>query len=244
MPKKFSFREWWKEERAKLSEMSFKKAVKYIWQYYWIFILGFIGLTWFLVFFIHRLLVGAPDYWIYASFANSTATSANVSRFRDDFAAFSGWDLKEKRIEFSANMFFDYNHGRIKGNEYYNNFVALADTGTLDIITMDPEQLADLGQSGRLMNWNFEECDALREKYADRLIWYKPPEDAEINEQKPSLRAMNYIISQNPSLSVEDYLFVGDRNDRDGASAQLVNMDYCDIKQFISVIKNAEKSEK
>ena len=70
------------------------------------------------------------------------------------------------------------------------------------------------------------------------------PEDAEINEQKPSLRAMNYIISQNPSLSVEDYLFVGDRNDRDGASAQLVNMDYCDIKQFISVIKNAEKSEK
>ena len=52
VPKKFSFREWWKEEKAKLDKMSFRKAVKYIWQYYWLFIIGIIGAVWFLVYFI------------------------------------------------------------------------------------------------------------------------------------------------------------------------------------------------
>ena len=185
MPKKFSFREWWKEERAKLSEMSFKKAVKYIWQYYWIFILGFIGIVWLAVFAVNRLITGVPEYWLYASLANSTVSSANVSRLRDDFAAYTGWDMKEKRIELSTSMYFDYNRNQARGNEYYNTFVALTDSGTLDLITMYPEQLAPLGESGRLLDWNLESCDALREKYADRLIWYQPPEDAEETDPVP-----------------------------------------------------------
>jgi hypothetical protein len=185
VPKKFSFREWWKEERAKLSEMSFKKAVKYIWQYYWIFILGFIGIVWLAVFAVNRLITGVPEYWLYASLANSTVSSANVSRLRDDFAAYTGWDMKKKRIELSTSMYFDYNRNQARGNEYYNTFVALTDSGTLDLITMYPEQLAPLGESGRLLDWNLESCDALREKYADRLIWYQPPEDAEETDPVP-----------------------------------------------------------
>lgn len=183
--KKLTFHEWLAEERAKLSEMTFGKAVKYIWQYYWIFILGFIGAVWFIVFFINRLMAGAPQYWIYAVFANSTAAAGNDSRIWRDFAEYSGYDTKEKRIEFSTNMYFDYNGGRIKGTEYYNSFIALTETGTLDLITMSPEQLAPLGQSGRLLNWDLDECSALREKYADRLIWYEPPEGAEISEPFP-----------------------------------------------------------
>ena len=178
MKKKLSFREWLAEERAKLSEMSFGKAVKYIWQYYWIFILGAIGLIWFVWFLVTHLLAGAPQYWIYAVFANSMASAGTDSRIWRDFAEYSGYDLNEKRIEFSTNMYFDYNRNQARGNEYYNSFVALTDTGTLDLITMMPEQLAPLGESGRLLSWDLEECKALREKYADRLIWYEPPEDA------------------------------------------------------------------
>ena len=185
MKKRLSFREWLAEERAKLSEMSFGKAVKYIWQYYWIFILGAIGLIWFVWFLVTHILAGAPQYWIYAVFANSTASAGNDSRVWRDFAEYSGYDLNEKRIEFSTNMYFDYNRNQARGNEYYNSFVALTDTGTLDLITMMPEQLAPLGQSGRLLSWDLEECKALREKYADRLIWYTPPEDIETEITEP-----------------------------------------------------------
>ena len=183
--KRLTFREWLDEERAKLSKMSFGKAVKYIWQYYSLYIIGIIGAVWFIVYMIHRLIVGAPEYWLYAAFANSTASAGNNSQIWKDFAAYSGYDLSEKKIEFSTNMYFDYTPGRIKGTEYYNSFVALTDTVTLDIITMDPKQLVPLGQSGRLMNWNFEECTALREKYADRLLWYTPSEGEEIEEPFP-----------------------------------------------------------
>ena len=185
MPKKFSFREWLEEERAKLSEMSFRKAVKYIWQYYWIFILGIIGGICLAVFIVHRLITGAPEYWLYASFANSTVNPANVSRLQKDFSEYSGWNLKEKRIEFSTNMYFDYNRNQARGNEYYNSFIALTDSGTLDLITMFPEQLAPLGESGRLLDWNLERCAELRKKYADRLIWYEPPEYLEETDPVP-----------------------------------------------------------
>ena len=185
MPKKFSFREWWNEECAKLSEMSFKKAIKYIWQYYWIFILGFIGLVCFLVYLIPHLLSGEPEYWLYASLANSTVNPSNVSLLKSDFAEYTGWETREKRIELSTNMYFDYNRNQARGNEYYNSFIALTDSGTLDLITMFPEQLAPLGESGRLLDWNLEQCAELRVKYADRLIWYEPPEYAEETDPVP-----------------------------------------------------------
>ena len=50
---------------------------------------------------------------------------------------------------------------------------------------MFPEQLAPLGESGRLLDLNLERCSQLREKYADRLIWYEPPEYMEETDPVP-----------------------------------------------------------
>ena len=185
MKRRLTFREWLTEERAKLSAMTIREAIRYIWQYYYIFILGFAGLVWFLIYLFTHVLAGAPDYRIYAVFANSTSNVRNGSRIWRDFVLSSGYDPDEKQIEFSSNMYFDYNRNQARGNEYYNSFIALTDAGTLDLITMMPEQLAPLGQSGRLLDWNLERCNVLREKYADRLIWYEPPEDAEETDPVP-----------------------------------------------------------
>ncbi|MBR6088589.1 MAG: hypothetical protein IKP86_01555 [Anaerolineaceae bacterium] len=185
MKKKLSFREWLREEREKLGRMSVRQGIKYIWQYYSLFIIGAIAAVWFLVYFITHLIAGAPEYWLYASFANSTASIGKQSRIWRDFVEYSGYDTKEKNVEFSGNMYFDYNRNQARGNEYYNSFIALVDSGTLDLITMFPEQLAPLGESGRLMNWDLEQCAALREQYAGRLIYYVPPEDAEETEPVP-----------------------------------------------------------
>ena len=174
-----------RQESAKLREMTFRQRVKYIWQYFGIFIIAFIGIVWLGVYFIVHLRQGEPEYWLYAAFANTPNQVKNESALLRDFEAYSGYDTREKRVEFSTNMYFAYTDGRIQGLEYYNSFVALADTGTLDLITMHPEQLAALGQSGRLMDWNMEECQALREKYADRLIYYQPPEGAELDKPFP-----------------------------------------------------------
>lgn len=182
---KNQIRRFLKEELAKIRKLSFREAVEYIWQYFGLFIVLFIGAVWLLVSFISGLISGPPQYWVYGSFANTLSNASNNSRMWRDFAAFSGFDTEEKRIEFSTNMYFDYSRDQGRGNEYYNTFVTLADTGTLDFITMYPNQLAPLGQSGRLLDWNTERCDALREKYSDRLIYYEPPEGAEQTEPVP-----------------------------------------------------------
>lgn len=185
LKKRLTFREWLDEERGKLSRMTFSAGIRYIWQYYWIFIVGFIGLIWLIVYAVTHFLSGTPEYRIYAVFANSTAVSRSFSQMQEDFSVFGGFDPDEKRIEFSGNMYFDYNRNQARGNEYYESFVALTDSGTLDLITMFPEQLAPLGQSGRLLDWDLERCAELREKYADRLIWYQPPEGEEDTEPVP-----------------------------------------------------------
>lgn len=182
---KYWLRRFIREERAKIREMSFKEAAGYIWQYFGLFIVLGIGLLWLVVWGIIRLISGPPDYQIYAAFANTPNNASNGSKIWRDFVDYSGYDTKEKQVEFNNNMFFDYTRNQARGNEYYNSFVALVDTGTLDLITMPPDQLAPLGQSGRLMDWDLEQCAELREKYADRLIWYEPPEYEEQTEPVP-----------------------------------------------------------
>lgn len=171
-------RDWFREERAKLSEMDFKQAVRYIRHYYWMWILAILGGIAGIIYLLVLLFRGAPEYHLYAVFADTRARAGNNSRIWRDFTEFSGWDLSQKQVEFNAAVYFDYIKDQGRGNTYYNSFITWADTGTLDLITMDPQQIAALGQSGRLLDWDLERCAALREKYADRLIWYEPPEDA------------------------------------------------------------------
>ena len=79
-------------------------------------------------------------------------------------------------MEFDSASYFDYTKNQARGNRYYEAFAALADAGVLDAITMEPESLAALGQSGRLLDLNAPICDSIRDRYSNRLIWYQPPE--------------------------------------------------------------------
>ena len=68
------------------------------------------------------------------------------------------------------------------GNKYYEVFVATVDSGVLDAVTMEPEDLSLLGESGRLMDLRDERCGAIYEKYKDRLI-YSIPYDKEYSTE-------------------------------------------------------------
>ena len=165
--------------------MTWRQRLRFIASYYWLWIGGILCAVTLIVYLAVHIAAGAPEYWLYAVFTNTRADAGNGSALGEDFISAAGYELSEKRVQFDADSYFDYTRNQAKGNTYYNAFVMLSDTGTLDLITMMPEQLAPLGQSGRLMNWDFEECKALREKYADRLIWYTPPENTETEITEP-----------------------------------------------------------
>ena len=56
-----------------------------------------------------------------------------------------------------------------------------------------------------------------------------------ISEQKPSMSIMKKILSES-GLQPSELLYVGDRDDRDKASAELVSIPYCDISLFRKTI--------
>lgn len=54
-------------------------------------------------------------------------------------------------------------------------------------------------------------------------------EDEAIHELKPSQKAMDWIFSR-IGEDKATMIFIGDRDEKDGASAKLINIDYCNIK--------------
>lgn len=57
-----------------------------------------------------------------------------------------------------------------------------------------------------------------------------------VDEQKPSPRVMERILRET-ALAPDGLLYVGDRDEKDGASAKLAGTDYCDIRAFRKLLR-------
>lgn len=66
--------------------------------------------------------------------------------------------------------------------------------------------------------------------------------DSDIMELKPSRHAMEYIQSI-LGVSGDKILYVGDRNEKDGISAQLIHASYCPVEKFLSILSSASPKE-
>ena len=167
----------WSEEKQKLKNMNRKEAVQYIWDYFKIPIIAVLFVLIFGIYLAFRMMTNIPDNWLAVTFANTTADVGTGSALWKEFTEAAGYDLSEKKVEFNADSYFDYLKNQARGNAYYNAFIAMTDAGELDAVTMESDSLAALGQSGRLLDLNDERCSRIREKYADRFIYYQPAEE-------------------------------------------------------------------
>jgi len=195
----------WSEEKEKLKRLSFKEKLRYIWTYFWIPIVAVVFVLGFGTFLTVRIATNIPDNWLMVTFANTTAQAGTGSRLWEDFTGYAGYDLKEKKVEFNDESYFDYLKDQAKGNAYYNAFVTLSDIGELDAITMETASLAALGQSGRLFDLNDEKCAALKAKYADRFVYYTPTD-----ENGAALEPIPVGIDISDSLLVTKYHLYAD----------------------------------
>lgn len=168
-------------EKQKLKGMDRKAKASYIWQYYKLWIIGITAVVLISGFYIHHRLTTPTENWFYALFANTYGDVGEGSELWEGFVDFAGYDTKEKNVVFNKNCYFEPDSKSY--NEYYSAFVAYVDTGTLDVVMMETEDLATLGERGRLMDLSQEDVAELAEKYADRLIYAKPL-DTEYSEEE------------------------------------------------------------
>lgn len=165
---------WFSTEKEKLRSMDGREAAQYIWGYYKLWIIGIVCFVALAIFLTVRITTTLSDHWFYITFVNTRAEVGNGSELWQGYVDYTGYDLKEKLVEFNHESYFDYADNQAKGNTYYEIFVAFTDAGTLDAVTMEPEALVSLGESGRLLDLEREECTSIREKYGDRFLYAQP----------------------------------------------------------------------
>lgn len=176
---------WAKTEKNKIEGITgTEKKAAYIWEYYKLWIIGIVFAVWFISFAVHQYTTSLHDYWCFMIFNNTYADIGNESDLWEEYTEYAGFDLHEKAVEFNANSYFDYLN-KVTGNSYFETFVAYADSGTLDAITMGSESLAALGRTGRLMDLDSEACASIKAKYGDRFIYTEPIDEEYSAEPVP-----------------------------------------------------------
>lgn len=172
------WRTGYRNEKQKLRNMTPKQKLGYIWDYYSLWIIGIVCLLCFGIFVVHQARTALKEHWFYITITNTREDLGTNSAFWQGYVDYTGYDVTEKMVEFNDEIYFDYSRNRAAGNKYYEVFVATVDSGVLDAVTMDPENLCALGESGRLMDLRDERCRSIYEKYKDRLL-YSIPYDTE-----------------------------------------------------------------
>lgn len=171
------------QERKKIQEIpSNKQKATYIWTYYKLWIIGLVCAVWFLCFVVIQLTTGITENWIYMVFVGTNAEVGNGSDFWQGYLDATGYDTKQKNVQFDNQVYFDFARDRGHGNTYYEAFVAYADSGTLDAAVMQTDSLTLLGETGRLMDLNDPRCASIVEQYGDKLL-YATPIDTEYSSE-------------------------------------------------------------
>lgn len=179
-----SFTESFKKElhsaKTEVSRLEGAAKLQYVWDYYKLWIIGAVCLICFLIYFFIARALTPDDNWFYISIANTQADVGNHSAMWKEFVDYSGYDTKEKNVYFNNVCYFD---PFVEApNDYYTYFCAYVDAGTLDLISMERDDLQKLGERGRLLDLTDPKAAAIMEKYADRLIYAKPL-DASYSEE-------------------------------------------------------------
>ncbi len=182
-----------------------RQKIGYILGYYWLWILGILCGVLLIGYMICRANFAVKDYWFYGMFANTMEDGGNGSPLWRDFVAYAGFDADEKKVEMNAASYFDPSISGGTNNSYYQAFVALVESGDLDVVVMGRDSLEAVGRSGRLLDLEDERCASLLEVYRDRLVYCEP------YDEEYSTRPVPVGIDISDSLLAEKYhLYSGD----------------------------------
>lgn len=221
---------WSDRELDKLKSMPVEKRLEYIWDYYKLWIIGILStvilVTWSAVHF----LTTPGDNWFYACFANTYADLGSDSPFCQGFAEYAGFDLGEKNIIFNAECYCDPTKGTY-GNRYYETLVAMMDSGTLDVVVMEQEQLKAIGATGRLLDLEDERLGDFADWWADRLVYVEPEAEGYEKELVPIGVDLQGTILVGPYRAYPDGAVLG-------ISAYAPHYD--EVERFLQYIMEAE----
>jgi hypothetical protein len=172
-------------EYQKIANLPFRQRIRYIWDYYWLWIIGIVFALVFGSWFIWRSATAIRENWIGIAFPNAMTEVGNGSKLWKDYVEYTGYDLREKNVLFEDQLYFDPTTQSGMNNVYYQTFVAMLETGQMDAVTMRREEMEALGKSGRLIDLSSDPCRQIYEKYQNRLVYSLPYDPGYSKEPVP-----------------------------------------------------------
>ncbi len=183
--KKSRISDWFKNEKEKIQSLPKGAGKRYIWDYYRYQIIIISFLLIFGIWFAWRSATAIRENWLCVVFPNARTQVGEGSELWKEYAAFTGYDLNQKNLLFEDKLYFDPTTESGMNNVYYETFVAMAETGQMDGVTMRREEMEALGKSGRLIDLSSDPCKRIYEKYQDRLVYSLPYDTAYSKEPVP-----------------------------------------------------------
>lgn len=162
---------WYRQEKQKLEVLDTRQKAEYIWQYYKLWIIGILCITYFLCFTLYTALFVPKENWLYLVLANvpPQVQAEQCSSLQQALADFAGYDLHEKNLVLDTNCYC-FPSEEPYNNHYYDKLIALLDGGILDALVMEASELEALCKTGRLLDLQGERYK-VSEKWSDRLIY-------------------------------------------------------------------------
>lgn len=166
-------------EREKLKGRSKAEIAEYIWDYYRLWLIAILSLFLLAGFCIYQFTAVPAENWLYVCFANTQADLGNGSPLHKQYAEARGLNLNEKNLVFQASVYCKPSQSPYT-DSYYTTLINAMDSGTLDVLIMDREELLVLGASGRLLDLEGEHLSpAFAERWQERFVYCTPYQQQE-----------------------------------------------------------------
>ena len=176
--------QWYRDEREKLRGYGLRARLKYIWQYYRLWIIGIAFAVGFVGYAIWNYVTVPGNIHFYGIFSNTYAQLGKGSDFYNGFVEAAGYDLKTGVVEIDCANYCKPS-GRVIGNNYYEKLISMLDGGVDDVWIAGAEDVIAVGEAGRLLDLNGDAAALIREKYADRFIYCTPLDESYSDKPVP-----------------------------------------------------------
>lgn len=163
-------KEWFEREKQKLEGYSKAEKAEYIWRYYKLWIIGIISAVVIVVYVAVIMLTGVDEQNIYVAFVSAKTEIGGESDFQKGYASYTDTDLKKEAVTFDTGFYLDLSKGLPMGDTYFQKLVVLLDSGTVDAVVMEKDNLETFAETGRLIDLSNDKTKALMDKYSDRII--------------------------------------------------------------------------
>lgn len=165
-----NLKEYLETEITKISALEPSKRVRYIAEYYWLWITAAAFAVFFAGYMIYHIFFTVKENWLYITFTNVMEAGDMAAELKEEYAGYCGYDLKEKNIVFNTASYFDASLAGGTNNTYFQVFTAAVEAGELDAVIMNTENLKATGASGILLDLSCEQY----QKYEDLFVYTMP----------------------------------------------------------------------